>query len=167
MRRLIVTIFAVISPGIVVADAAQDVRCAEIGFSLSAEARDAQAFAEFLDSDARFVGTRVSRGVDEVLEAWQPFLTPGGPSIRWRPQFIEVLEGAQLAFSRGPYRITVVAEDGETSQHWGTFNSVWRLGADGRWRVVIDAGSPANETPTVELLELLEAENDSCSAPAP
>ncbi len=149
------------------ADLASDVRCREIAFSKSAEARNAEAFASFIDQDARFVGTKVSRGVDEVLAAWEPFLTGDGPAIRWRPEFVEVLKDGSLAFSRGPYRIVVVDEDGNASEHWGTFNSVWRLGDDGTWRVVIDAGSRANETPTVEQLDLLEAEDDQCSAPNP
>jgi ketosteroid isomerase-like protein len=154
-------------PLVVSADLTHDVRCAEIGFSKSAEARDADAFAAFIDDDARFVATKVSRGVDEVLEAWQPYLADGGPAIRWRPEYTEVLDNGKLAFSRGPYRITVLDEAGDLSQHWGTFNSVWRLGDDGRWRVVFDAGSRANEKPTIEQFDLLESEDDQCDAQDP
>lgn len=158
------TLVICVLPFIAAADLSDDVRCAEIGFSKAAEARDADAFAAFIDEDARFVGTKVSRGVDEVVAAWQPFLTNGGPAIRWRPEFIEVLDDGRLAFSRGPYRITARDEAGNESEHWGTFNSVWRLDGDGNWRVVIDAGSQANETPTMEQFELLESEDDQCNA---
>jgi uncharacterized protein (TIGR02246 family) len=151
-----------LSPAISAADPAQDVRCRETGFSVAAEQRDAAAFAAFIDADARFVGATVSRGADEIVAAWQPFLTEGGPAIKWRPQFVEVLEDGDLALSRGPYRLTVTDQDGNVTEHWGTFNSVWRLHDDGVWRVVFDAGSPPTETPSDEQRALLDSDLEEC-----
>ena len=150
-------------PVISAADPAQDVRCRETGFSEAAEQRDAAAFAAFIDADARFVGATVSRGADEIVAAWQPFLTEGGPAIKWRPQFVEVLEDGDLALSRGPYRLIVTHQDGNETEHWGTFNSVWRLHDDGVWRVVFDAGSPATETPSDEQRALLDLDLEDCN----
>ena len=144
------------------ADVTDDVRCREIGFSLAAEARDATRFASFIDADARFIGNSVMRGPDAVAEAWAVFFEDGGPSIRWRPRFIEVLENGGLALSRGPYRVTTTDEAGDPVEHWGTFNSVWRLGADGEWRIVFDAGSASDKPPGDEERALLEDEAD-CS----
>jgi len=146
------------------ADTAEDVRCREIGFSQAAEARDASRFASFIDADARFVGGSVARGPDAVVAAWQPFFDENGPEIKWRPQFVEVLEDGKLALTRGPYRLRTRAEDGSTAEHWGTFNSVWRLHEDGEWRVVFDAGGPPTESPSDEQRALLDAE-PGCSAP--
>ena len=140
------------------------VRCSEIAFSKAAESRDAQKFATFVDADARFVGADVARGVDEIVLAWAPFFAPDGPAIRWRPQFVEVLQDHTYAFSRGPYRITTTNENGDAIEAWGTFNSVWRRKPDGRWRVVFDAGSAPDETPTNEQRLLLESENEECNA---
>ena len=142
----------------VIADLEQDVRCREIGFSKSVELQDRETFASYIDPDARFVGGKVDRGRDVITEAWAVFFTGDLPSIKWRPQIVEVLESGNLALSRGPYQIIDKDENGETREGWGTFNSVWRLDADGEWLVVFDAGSFPDETPTDEQRELLESD---------
>lgn len=137
------------------ADVATQVRCREIAFSQSAEARDSERFASFLDADARFVGNSVARGVAAVVQAWGVFFAPEGPAIMWRPRFVEVLEDGRLALSRGPYRMLSRDEQGAEVEHWGTFNSVWRLQADGSWKIVFDAGSPSAVPPSDEDRALL------------
>ena len=88
------------------------------------------------------------------------FFAEDGPTIRWRPQFVEVLEDGELALTRGPFRVLTQDEDGNEVQRWGTFNSVWRLQPDGGWRVVFDAGSPAAEPPADDVIALLDVEHD-------
>ncbi len=142
------------------ADLVDDVRCREIRFSQSVENQDIDAFKSFIDPDARFIGGSVLRGPDDVTAAWSVFFTADGPTIKWRPQIVEVLENGTLALSRGPYVTESVDAEGNSVAGWGTFNSVWRLHADGEWRVVFDAGSPAAGEPGDEAKALLEAEND-------
>jgi ketosteroid isomerase-like protein len=142
------------------ADVEDDVRCREIGFSESAERRDLDAFRSFIDADARFASSSVLRGVDAIATAWAVFFTDDGPAIKWRPQFIEVLENGTLALSRGPYRVLTTDDEGNAVEQWGTFNSVWRLNADGEWRVVFDAGGPAAAPPSEDERLLLEAGDD-------
>jgi hypothetical protein len=55
----------------------QEVVCAETGFSRAAEVRDREAFLGFIDPDARFLAGGVARGHDEIIAAWDPFLTLG------------------------------------------------------------------------------------------
>jgi ketosteroid isomerase-like protein len=90
------------------------------------------------------------------------FFAADGPAIKWRPQFIEVLEDGHLALTRGPYRMITRDEQGVESEHWGTFNSVWRLNANGEWTVVFDAGSNPDEAPTDEAKALLD-QDDTCN----
>ena len=142
----------------VLADLEQEVRCREIGFSKSVETQDRDTFASFIDPDARFVGGKVDRGREVITEAWAIFFTGDLPSIKWRPQIVEVLESGDLALSRGPYRIIDKDENGDATEAWGTYNSVWRLDADGEWLVVFDAGSFPDETPTDEQRALLESD---------
>jgi len=137
-----------------------DVRCREIGFSRAAEQQDLDAFRRHVDADARFVSETVLRGVDAVAAAWTVFFQEDGPTIKWRPQIVEVLENGRLALSRGPYRVLTRDDDGNVVAQWGTFNSVWRLNADGAWRVVFDAGSPAATPPGDEVRALLDAADD-------
>ncbi len=160
MKARLLLVSVLVAPCYALADAADDVRCHEIGFSQAAEARDAERFASFIDDDARFVGNAVLRGPTAITEAWSVFLQDGGPSIKWRPQFVEVLEDGELALTRGPFRVVSQDEDGNEVERWGTFNSVWRLQADGGWKVVFDAGSPASEPPAQEVSALLDTEDD-------
>ena len=134
-------------------------RCGrEVSFSRSVETQDRERFASFIDPDARFVGNKVDRSREAIAEAWAVFFTGELPLIKWRPQFIEVLESGDLALSRGPYRIIDKNEQGEVKEAWGTYNSVWRLNADGEWLIVFDAGSFPDETPSQEQRQLLESD---------
>lgn len=141
-----------------ISDVEADVRCQEIAFSRSAENKNIESFRSFLDSDARFVGRSVDRGPDEITTAWEIFFAEEGPAIKWRPQFVEVLEDGMLALTRGPYRVISKDDDGKPVEHWGTFNSIWRKNVGGRWRVVFDAGSDAAKPPNEETKALLEQE---------
>ena len=161
--RLVVLVACTVLPLAARGDAAADVRCAEVRLSLAAEARDAARFRSMIDADARFTGNEVLRGPDAVVDAWRPFFQPEGPRIKWRPHVVEVLDTGDLALTRGPYRLESMGPDGKLIVRWGTFNSVWRLGSDGQWRVVFDTGGPPIDTPTEESRALLEADTRDCS----
>jgi ketosteroid isomerase-like protein len=134
----------------------QEVICAETGFSRAAEARDAEKFLSHVDPDARFVTGRVSRGREEIGQAWAGVLAPDGPAMRWRPHFVEVTSDGNLALSRGPYRSTQTGDDGVVTESWGHFISTWRRNEDGAWQVVFDSGGDAGMTPTAEEIAILE-----------
>ena len=160
MRISILPILGLVLVAHAEAGPADDVRCREIGFSRAAEQQDLAAFRRFIDADARFASSTVLRGVDEIAEAWTVFFQDDGPTIKWRPQFVEVLEDGRLALSRGPYRVRSKDADGNPVVEWGTFNSVWRRNDDDQWRVVFDAGSPAASEPDAETRALLSAPDD-------
>ncbi len=161
MKYRLIVAASLLAAAIAAADLAEDVRCREIGFSQSVENQDIDAFRSFIDADARFVGSGVLRGVDQIAEGWSVFFKPEFPTIKWRPQIVEVLDDGKLALSRGLYISTAANADGETVESWGTFNSIWRLNDDGVWRVVFDAGSPAGADPDEETRALL-AQQDDC-----
>ena len=135
-----------------------EVRCREIAFSQSVETKDIEAFKSFLDDDARFVGLSVMSGPEAITDAWKVFFAEDGPAIRWRPQFVEVLDDETLALTRGPFRLIDKDADGNQVTRWGTFNSVWRKNADGKWRVVFDAGNTAATPPDADTQALLQQE---------
>ena len=161
MLRLIISAVLLAACAPTGADQAADVRCQEVAFSRAAEDRDLASFVSFLDVDARFVGSGVLRGPDEIAAAWQVFFADDGPTIKWRPQFVEVLASGDLALTRGPYRLLAEGPDGQTVEEWGTFNSVWRKDAKGNWRVIFDAGNPSDAEPSDSARALMEQE-DSC-----
>ena len=159
MQRFLVISLTLVA-SLASADLAHEVGCREIGFSKSIENRDLEAFKSFIDPDARFISQAPLRGIEAIATSWSAFIPEDGPRIKWRPQFVEVLEDETLALTRGPYRYTTKNEAGEPLVFWGTFNSVWRKQDDGSWRVVFDAGNPAAEPPAEEVRALLDAEDD-------
>lgn len=158
-KLVLITVFVLLTSA-AAADPAAVVWCQEVAFSQSAENKNIDKFRSFLDSDARFVGSTIVRGPDEIVAAWHVFFSDNGPAIKWRPQFVEVLKDGKLALTRGPYRMIVIDAEGNEIEQWGTFNSVWRRHENGVWRVVFDAGSVAASPPDEETQALLQQEND-------
>jgi ketosteroid isomerase-like protein len=113
-----------------------DVFAAERAFAKTMRDRDHAAFQQFLSKEAVFFnGREAVRGSTRVAEAWKPFFDGPNAPFSWEPDTVEVLDSGTLALSSGP----IMGPDGARV---GTFNSVWRKEADGKWRVVFDKGCP-------------------------
>jgi ketosteroid isomerase-like protein len=96
--------------------------------------RDHQAFATFISDEAIFFGgPEPLRGKQQVVDGWAGFFEGRDAPFSWEPLLVEVLESGTLALSSGPVRNPA----GETIAQ---FTSIWRLEADGRWRVIFDKG---------------------------
>lgn len=122
----------------------QEVRQAEIDFDRAAADGDVERFADMVAEDAVFFGATKLEGREAVVAAWQPFLEKNPAlSLRWSPSHVEVSSSGDLGVSRGEYRLTQVAEDGSTSFGVGTFVTVWKRSEDGKWRAILDIGTPA------------------------
>ena len=117
------------------ADLKEQVRKTEIAFAKTMADRDHAAFASFLADDTVFFGAQVLRGPKAVAADWKPYFTAPKAPFSWTPDAVEVLDSGTLALSSGP----VLNPDGKRI---GTFNSVWRLYPDGKWRIVFDKGCP-------------------------
>ncbi len=138
--------------------AVQEVVCAETGFSRAAEAKDKDAFVSFVDPDARFITSGVARGREEVAAAWSAALSPDGPTMRWRPAFVEVAADGNIAISRGPWRSSNIDEHGVIHHSWGHFISTWRRNSDGKWQVLFDTGGDSGMEPSERDIEVLQSE---------
>jgi ketosteroid isomerase-like protein len=118
-------------------DLQEQVRSAERAFAQTMADRDLEAFAAFVSEEAVFFGgPETLRGREAVVEGWRPYFEGPEPPFSWEPETVEVVESGTLAHSSGPVKDpqgNVVA----------TFNSVWRLETDGKWRVVFDKGCAA------------------------
>ncbi len=113
--------------------ARDQVFAAERAFARTMQDRDLAAFTRHLSKDAIFYGRGVDRGPAAVTASWKAFFDGPAPPFSWEPTSVEVVDSGTLALSTGPVR----APDGRQTS---TFNSVWRLEADGVWRVVFDKG---------------------------
>ena len=96
------------------ADMENEVRCREIGFSKSVEVQDHQAFAAFIDPDARFVGNKVDRSREAIAEAWAVFFTGDLPEDRFQVIY-------RMGTRRDPQRYRADVElcaDGMDDEPW-------------------------------------------------
>jgi uncharacterized protein (TIGR02246 family) len=118
-------------------DAQRAVAAAERAFARTMADRDHDAFVSYVADEAVFFGTggSVLTGRQAVGDGWRPLFDAPAAPFSWEPEQVEVLASGALALSSGP----VYAPDGTRI---GTYNSVWRLEPDGRWRVVFDKGCP-------------------------
>ena len=77
--------------------------------------------------------TDVDQVKNAVAQAWKPLYQGKDAPFSWRPEKVEVLDSGTLALSSGP----VFDPSGKNT---GTFTSIWRREADGKWRIVFDKG---------------------------
>ena len=120
--------------------AKEQVAKAERDFAASMAKRDANAFATFLSDEAVFLGNNPAqpalRGKAAIAAGWKGFFDGKTAPFSWNPDTIEVLDSGKLALSSGP----VKDPKGETIAR---FTSIWRMEANGQWRVIFDRGCPA------------------------
>ncbi len=106
----------------------------ERAFAATMKARDHAAFISFLADEAIFFsGATALRGRDAVADAWRKYYQGERAPFSWEPEQVEVVESGTLAYSGGP-----VYDAG--GKMVGRFNSIWRLEAPGRWKIVFDRG---------------------------
>lgn len=113
----------------------QQVEETERAFARTMADRNFEGFRSFLaDETVFFSGATPLVGKQAVADAWQPFYQGESPPFSWAPEIVVVLESATLALSSGPVF-------DPAGQRVATFNSIWRLEADGQWRIIFDKGS--------------------------
>ena len=145
MNRLALPLSAVVLlgapghlPGQTIEELTSAVHAAETAFAQTMADRDLEAFESFLAREAIFLTGGELRGAEKIAAGWSPFFDGAEAPFSWEPEQVVVLESGALALSSGP----VFDPEGTRI---GTFNSVWRLESDGRWRVVFDKGCPPCE----------------------
>jgi len=120
---------------------AAGLRATEEAFAQTMANRDHAAFVSFLAEETVFFGRRGEiRGREAVAAAWKPLYQGAEAPFSWRPETTTVLDSGTLGLTSGP----VIGAEGNRI---GTFNSVWRRGSDGNWKVVFDRGCPDCECP--------------------
>lgn len=108
----------------------------ERAFAATMKARDLAGFITFVADDALFFsGPTPLHGKRAVGDFWKKFYDKPDAPFSWEPDQVEVLSSGKLASSSGP----VYGPDGKLIAR---FNSIWRLEANGQWKIVYDKGEP-------------------------
>jgi ketosteroid isomerase-like protein len=116
---------------------ADEVRDIERAFAKTMADRDHAAFVSFLADEAVFMpeGPNALRGKTAVASAWKRLYDAPQAPFSWEPEKVEVLDSGTLALSTGPVK-------DPSGKRIGTFNSVWRREANGKWKIIFDKGCP-------------------------
>lgn len=121
----------------------EEVLEADRGFDAAVARGDRAAFSALVATDAVFLGTTTSRGRPAVVESWGPLLDQDGSvSLRWSPETAVVAASGDLAYTLGAYRLERRDADGRVEAATGDYVTVWRRDPDGRWRAIVDSGTP-------------------------
>ena len=118
----------------------------ERAFAATMKARDHAAFARFLADEAVFFSGpgSVLRGREAVANGWRKFYDGPQAPFSWEPEEVEVVDSGTLAYSGGPVYDA-------SGRRIGRYNSIWRLEAPGRWRIIFDRGEqPCNCKPKID-----------------
>jgi hypothetical protein len=77
----------------------------------------------------------VFRGAKEVSAGWKRYYEGPQAPFSWAPDQVHVINSGTLALSTGPVR-------DPAGKRVGTFHSIWRRDAGGKWEIVFDNGCP-------------------------
>ncbi len=109
--------------------------------ALSDRADMRTAFLGFLAEDGLVFG---KDGATNGKKFWQTLPTPRA-KLLWRPVYAGIAASGDLGFTTGPYENT---REGAPPRY-GWYASVWRLQADGNWKVAVDLGASVKR-PAIE-----------------
>jgi ketosteroid isomerase-like protein len=112
-----------------------ELRATETAFAKTMADRDRAAFATFIADEAVFFGRKELRGKAAIVEAWKGLYEGKDAPFSWKSETVSVLDSGTLGLSSGP----VFGPDGKQT---GTFSTIWRRKADGKWEIVFDKGCP-------------------------
>ncbi len=85
-------------------------------------------------------------------------------NLSWEPKFARISANGDLAFTAGPYTYQNGASD--TNKVFGHYVSVWRKGADGKLKLLIDLGIQHPEGEQPELVDFKEPDLSKVAPPS-
>lgn len=129
------------------ADDFEDMVAAERAFAADATTRGTRAaFLAALADD----GLVFAPGPDSGQRVWSA--RPENKNrLEWVPELAEISVSGDLGYTSGPWRFT--PDGAEKPVGFGHFFTIWRKGADGKWKVLIDHGISHKDVPFPEKVQ--------------
>ena len=100
----------------------------------------AKAFAEYAADDVVINrNDSLIFGKDGLMQFYSQATNPSQKvELSWKPDFADVSESGDLAYTFGKYLFTVSDSTGNIQSSTGIFHTVWKRQSDGSWRFVWD-----------------------------
>ena len=130
-----------------VESAKRAIRIADLELAKAVADRSLQTFVSMVDNDAVFFGKGVARGKNAVSKAWLPFFTDRTLFLKWYPTQVEISSSGDLGYTIGDYERIGKDASGAPATVTGNYVSIWRKQPDGRWKIVLDIGTPGTPKP--------------------
>jgi uncharacterized protein (TIGR02246 family) len=121
------------------------IRAADATWLAAAQAHDLERTVSYWSDDAQLLvpGAAAIVGKDAIRKYVSDAFAARDFSIAWSIDTVQVARGGDLAYAVGSNQITLTAPDGTRVVEHNKAVEVWRRDADGAWRCVLDAASPA------------------------
>ena len=119
-------------------DAIGQVRAADAAVSRAVTAKNLDAIMAHYADDAVLLPTAepMIEGKAAIREEWEHILAI--PNFSSKTTMREAEMSGDLAYTYGSYSARMMGEDGKPVDEPGKYVSIWRRGADGKWRIVVD-----------------------------
>jgi ketosteroid isomerase-like protein len=116
---------------------------ADRAFAAAVAEGGSDAWASWFAEDGAMIQERVGevRGRAAIREFMAALDDPSF-SLRWDPDRADIARSGELGWTTGRYVSERVAPDGSVARSEGLYVSIWRMQADGSWKVVMDIGNP-------------------------
>ena len=127
------------------AAAANEIRAAEAQWNRDYASRNVEAIVAHFADDAIMAGPGSAplNGSQAIASAVRSMTADPAFRLEFAPDRVEVAGSGDLGFSRGRFALTSTnPRTGGPGTMRGTYLTVWRKAADGRWRAVEDMVTP-------------------------
>ncbi len=116
-------------------------------WAAAAQAKDAAKFVSLYADDAvvMMAGAPDLRGLAAIREGIPAMMQDPAFALSFEADTVEVARSGDLAYETGSYSMTMTGPDKKPATEMGHYVVVWRKGADGAWKVVVDA--PISDPP--------------------
>ena len=105
---------------------------------LSVEKGMKMAFLEYIDSNGVLLKSNRFPvvGADAVDYLIQQ--NDSGYTLQWKPDYGAISQSGDLGYTYGLYALKIKGKD---TTLYGTYVSIWKKQADGKWKFVLDSGN--------------------------
>jgi ketosteroid isomerase-like protein len=121
---------------------------ADRAFAADVAVGGSEVWASWFDPD----GAMIQPGIGEVrglpdIESLMGVLDAPGVALAWEPARAQIAASGDLGWTTGSFVSRAPGPDGVDVEGRGRYVTIWRLQADGSWKVVMDLGNPSDVPP--------------------